>query len=1073
MNLRYLTPKEAAETWGISQRRVHALCLEGRLPGAERHGWIWLIPETVEKPSDARVKSGRYIKPRQGSPLDKEMPIMADAAIYAACGSPVAPGINDRLIHRPRLIEKLCPLGSRLTYIHADAGYGKTTLLMQYAKGRDDIVWLFLDDRDNDIVFFLRHLEASLRARLVELEFHATDQIPFSGSQAFVPHVLSALLRTIGRSRLTVIIDDLHIITNEDLVELLTAWVKDCPPNLTLIMASRHGLWSSLYRLKMTGTIAELTREDLCFSREETERLWGFFDAGAYSATEGWTLAVRSYGLAVEDNGGLSVSTPGADRDLCRYLLEQILAALPGDTQRFLKATSWLPDLDPGRCNSLLGIVDAQTVLDELVHRNIFTVRVSDLSYRYHTLFRHFLQQHDDGLGQVTLRKAMTSCFDVGDYEQAADYALLLDDGTVIQECIAANLGRPYDGHRRWNARKYFDYLDEHQAVLTPRVQLAKGIYLSDRGDFYEADKYLSAAISQLDRDDRRLYLQAMTHKARVLRNRASFEESTRCVDGLLPVLEGAPMQDWYEVIIEKIHNLTLTSQLAEALELTQRMMDACLISGDVRVKAWFGRYLTAIYFYMGDYRGSLRAYEQSLSIPQLERDWLMRHCVGAYAAKSYQMMGQEEKVLPLLESELERMRRLGLHEEYSVNYLLYAEVLHTSESLQFYLDRPDRPADPAASDRYLGLAEEYAILNRSTRDHANSVRIWKACADLLKQPEKAEEYITEILTLMDDTTPFFQALAYGRMANALQVLDQDRRRCIEYYQRTIAIGDRVGCQGYATVAYGRLAAIYLQEGNEDWARECTHRFLELSRQYGQLYYFRFRPLFAPVLKRAVEWGIAPEFAREMLTYGGYTTERVYINTLGGFYVAPSHDKGNPVRIRTRKARELLAYLLENRQGVSRHRICADLWEGSEANVASLFHTRRGEIRRAFASMGASNPIVHDQGVYRLTMDEITSDYDAFWKAVEKYQQEPSPQNAQEVVSSYAGGYLGDLDALWAESTRLRCEDSFLRAAETLLRFYRASNRQAEAMELLRRCTALNHYGHRFDKITDAARESD
>ena len=58
----YMTLKEAASKWGISDRRINALCLEGRIDGATRAGTMWLIPEGVEKPTDARIKSGRYKK---------------------------------------------------------------------------------------------------------------------------------------------------------------------------------------------------------------------------------------------------------------------------------------------------------------------------------------------------------------------------------------------------------------------------------------------------------------------------------------------------------------------------------------------------------------------------------------------------------------------------------------------------------------------------------------------------------------------------------------------------------------------------------------------------------------------------------------------------------------------------------------------------------------------------------------------------------------------------------------------------------------------------------------------------
>ena len=57
--MKYLSTFEAAEYAGISHRRVSILCNEGRIPGAQRAGSRWIIPEDAEKPADARIKSGK------------------------------------------------------------------------------------------------------------------------------------------------------------------------------------------------------------------------------------------------------------------------------------------------------------------------------------------------------------------------------------------------------------------------------------------------------------------------------------------------------------------------------------------------------------------------------------------------------------------------------------------------------------------------------------------------------------------------------------------------------------------------------------------------------------------------------------------------------------------------------------------------------------------------------------------------------------------------------------------------------------------------------------------------------
>ena len=60
--MNYLSIKQTSEKWGISVRRVNILCSEGRIPGATKIGFYWAIPADAEKPKDARIKSGKYIK---------------------------------------------------------------------------------------------------------------------------------------------------------------------------------------------------------------------------------------------------------------------------------------------------------------------------------------------------------------------------------------------------------------------------------------------------------------------------------------------------------------------------------------------------------------------------------------------------------------------------------------------------------------------------------------------------------------------------------------------------------------------------------------------------------------------------------------------------------------------------------------------------------------------------------------------------------------------------------------------------------------------------------------------------
>ena len=59
--MEYLSIRQTSEKWGLSTRRIQVLCAEGRISGAVRVGYSWVIPADAEKPRDARIKSGKYI----------------------------------------------------------------------------------------------------------------------------------------------------------------------------------------------------------------------------------------------------------------------------------------------------------------------------------------------------------------------------------------------------------------------------------------------------------------------------------------------------------------------------------------------------------------------------------------------------------------------------------------------------------------------------------------------------------------------------------------------------------------------------------------------------------------------------------------------------------------------------------------------------------------------------------------------------------------------------------------------------------------------------------------------------
>jgi len=59
--MKYISVTQAAERWGISPKRVQVLCRDKRIEGAMRVGNVWIIPFDAQKPTDARIRNGKYI----------------------------------------------------------------------------------------------------------------------------------------------------------------------------------------------------------------------------------------------------------------------------------------------------------------------------------------------------------------------------------------------------------------------------------------------------------------------------------------------------------------------------------------------------------------------------------------------------------------------------------------------------------------------------------------------------------------------------------------------------------------------------------------------------------------------------------------------------------------------------------------------------------------------------------------------------------------------------------------------------------------------------------------------------
>jgi LuxR family transcriptional regulator, maltose regulon positive regulatory protein len=180
------------------------------------------------------------------------------------------------LVARPRLTARLEREASRkLTLISAPAGFGKTTLLVEWLKEREDgdqsVAWVSLDEGDNDPVRFLSYLVAALRRTLGEGFGEGVLAVLRSPGPPHMEAVLGAFVNELVDlpGEIAVVLDDYHVIDSESVHLIVTFVLEHLPPNVHLVISSRIDPPLQLSRLRTRSQMTELDAADLTFTSEE------------------------------------------------------------------------------------------------------------------------------------------------------------------------------------------------------------------------------------------------------------------------------------------------------------------------------------------------------------------------------------------------------------------------------------------------------------------------------------------------------------------------------------------------------------------------------------------------------------------------------------------------------------------------------------------------------------------------------------------------------------------------------------------------------------------------------------
>jgi LuxR family transcriptional regulator, maltose regulon positive regulatory protein len=314
-------------------------------------------------------------------------------------------------VSRTPLVNRLRAAGAfPLVLMVAPAGYGKTTLLSQWAiRDVRPFAWVSIDECDDDPVDFLRHVAAALD-RVELLPASAVEPLRVDGKAACTK-ALARLGEAIAsrRSPFVLVLDGADLLPR-DSISAVAALVERAPAGSMIVLSGRVTPNLPVAALRASRPLLEIGPYELALSRREAEMLLRAARVELadeeitelVERTEGWAAGLYLAALASQDESGVEAreahdvfSVSGDDRYFADYFRSEYLSRLTPERLTFLRRTSVLETMSGPICDAVLERKKSALELAALEAANLFVVPLDRHrgSYRYHHLFRDLLQR--------------------------------------------------------------------------------------------------------------------------------------------------------------------------------------------------------------------------------------------------------------------------------------------------------------------------------------------------------------------------------------------------------------------------------------------------------------------------------------------------------------------------------------------------------------------------------------------------------------------------------------------------------------------------------------------------------
>ena len=1009
------------------------------------------------------------------------------------------PSRKNRILVRTRIMEVLKQAKDyRLTILQAEAGYGKSTALVDFAQKEEHISWYQLNQEDNDTMVFLLHLcHALLQVYPDNLDLPITFINNWDGSQGPLPwrDVIDKVINTLSekvQEPLLLVMDDAHLVTeNGEVPLIIDRLVGLAPANLHVLLSGRPLIsLPSLSKWRTKDEVLLLDQSLLTFTHDEIETLFARQYGMELSSeevstlievTEGWAIALQLIWQNIRSHPGtgvdLKLDAPHGSLDLLFDMLtHEVFEHQPSDVRQFLTITATLRELKPVECNALLRAAgsngeDSASMLAYLRRQDLFVAESAGESLRFHHIFHNFLRQQSSDDQRREWNMLAAKIFQTsGDNEEALYHLEEAGNWENVADLLDTHYAALLSSGRLDTLASYLDKLPPDILVQHPSLTFSLGELARLHSRFDEAlGWYEQARKTWKERGQQDGIARALRGQARIYLDTVDPSKAGKLLEDAIRLTDGFKDRESQVRLFELLAENKLNSghvkeaedfrQKAESLRLEGPENDQLLF----RVMLRTGRIMEAR-------RGLEERAEQEklepVQTPRAHRETML------ILSLIYAFMGLKDLSYQAALDGTQRGNELNSPFVTAVGFMRQGHAL--------MLSGPGLPASdnfPLARDQFLKSIEISKTLDVPrllVEADWGLCRVYGYQGNISEAQEAAHEAIGIASQAGDEWIASLTRLSMGASLTLAE-----RFEAAEDWLNRASLGFKECSDPFGTIASQLwLCLVHFQQKDMENLDCLLPEVLEVSKDHGYEFLCERSTLlgapdpriFVPLLIHARKNGWQAPYVDQLLSNLGikdvsiHPGYRLSVETLGSFRVWRGSELIHSNGWQREKSRQLFQLFLTNHKNpLDRDQICEYLWPESDPQTAqrnfkialnTLYHVLEPDRQPG----SESAYILRDGSSYMLRPNaDIWLDSMEFMDLIRKAANK-NVGNFEKAVELYKGPFLPEsLYEDWAAGERERLAAHFLETADRLAELYINMKKYSSAIDLCNRILAQDN----------------